>query len=69
MFFYLINFDLVNRIHSARDVLNTLEVQGREKRKRRDEWWAKQKQSGKTRSPLPTQPDAGWLQIVKNTKS
>ncbi len=61
-----INCDAV--IYSAREVLNALEKQGREKRKRRDEWWGKQKESGRTRSPLPTQPDAGLLQIAKNTK-
>ena len=57
-------------IHSyvARDVLNKLERNGQEKRKRRDQWWLEQKQSGMTQKALPITSDSGLFQIIKNTK-
>ena len=57
-----------NFLLEARDVLNALELQGKEKRKRRDEWWEDQKQTGRTKNALPIPPDAGLYQILKRTK-
>jgi hypothetical protein len=66
IFFCVTTYILLHIV--ARDVLNELERKGKEKRKRREEWWYQQTENGKTKDALPVPDDAGIFYILKSTK-
>ncbi len=60
-----------NGITPAKYTLDHIEQRATEKRQRREEWWKKQKEGGKTRMPIPVPPSeysGNLMTIWKNTK-